>query len=896
MRPLEEVIEEIEDLDRYRRRAAELRDGGQKALLSLFPVKNAKFDLSNLGSERVLAEATVLKSLLVQRRGRVKRMGKDAARITDLTVFITGELEKTTPKDIFDPQHPDKLPILPVLRAARAMSTLVTAPDSALSRTVFDFYYIILRELFTADAPDWIIGGARAGEASAPSAFVTGECTRAIMGLHKALANTATYIEKIAGMLEWREQSKEVVPKAWLEVDQKRAALEFLTTAELQKANISLKLTPLANVEKLDEFLNSSIEDIRIKVGDAVQSFIEARGDAWDFRRAEEAKPKEPGLPEKELNEIEKRLIRSATADKMAYGALNLAVVKGEEAKKVFTDPKYKAPAKLKALATVFSEAAKETAKILYPAKEFLSRVLDRQLAAAAAGAAWDSGEMVFAAVAFGYVTNRWDDDRLARAAKLLAGALSPRGRFPIGQAIFTDENGFAMHVLNAEQLRAFAQLLQHVNGDLSPDLARRMLIFLEDTQVAESGIWHNDDVRIPKKPQPWVTATAVYALDRINRMLDTKINQRVFEFFTVRWPKELDIPELPDLFYPDYGLAHHKVKSPKSTVPRESVAFVLERMRAHVVGVADDQRWGERTWSLILYGPPGTGKTTLAQALAKSCNVPFVEVTPSDIVIAGVDKVEHRARAVFKALSLLTRAVILFDEFEPVLQKRRDDDPNPTVFSFVTPGMLPKLKTLHDAAERRGVAYVLNTNLLRKLDDAAIRGGRFDRRIGVYPPDVLSRIGRLFSVIDKFEVETKKTGNAARKWEVIQKTACGPMNTLGKRGWYTMPKQIGTGQRNAFEYIFNEVEPYDYSPPAEADLKRHAGGREAAREEFYDWSFAVAWDDAIKNLKLQDPVEDAVEKIMRLAPEPSKVAAIIQRIPVPRQRSRKAAKPTTRK
>ena len=55
---------------------------------------------------------------------------------------------------------------------------------------------------------------------------------------------------------------------------------------------------------------------------------------------------------------------------------------------------------------------------------------------------------------------------------------------------------------------------------------------------------------------------------------------------------------------------------------------------------------WGDVTWSLILHGPPGTGKTTMVESLALTCNVPLVEVTPSDIVVAGVDKVEHRARS----------------------------------------------------------------------------------------------------------------------------------------------------------------------------------------------------------------------------------------------------------
>lgn len=883
MKLLEDEIDELEELDTYRRKAADLRHRGQQALVKLFPPVQSGFDLKNLGSAKVLAGATVLKALLVHRRGRVKRLGqKDADLIKKLTEFLTDELERTPPDIVFARRRPDKLPIL---RAARAMSTLVTAPDSALSRSVFGFYYVVIREMFTGDAPDWMIGGARAGDASAPTAFVTAECTRAIAGLHKALSNTASYIERIAAMLKWRSRSKDVVPEEWLKVDKERAALEFLTTAEVRKGNIALKLEPLRDVGNLDAFLDFSPEDIRESIDLAVNAFVDSEGDAQSYRGKETAKKDNPALSQKERDDIEKRLVFSETAHKMAANALRDAVAQGEEAKKVFTGRYNSEHERLDALAKLFNKAAKETKKMLHSAKEFLSRVLDRQLAAAVAKSAWDAGEMAFAAVAFGYVAERWDDERLAHAARHLIDVLSPRGRFPIGKAIFTNENGFAIHVLNAEVLRAFAQLLQHVTSvEISPDLARRMLIFLEDTQVIDNpGTWHNDDVRTARTPQPWVSATAIYALDRINRMLDARINERVFKFFTVRKPEDLEeVPELPHLFYPDYGLAsslaNHEVKAPKPRMPRESVALVLERMRAHVLGVADDERWGDISWSLILYGPPGTGKSTLVESLAKTCSVPLVDVTPSDIVVGGVDKVERRARAVFKALSLLTRAVIMFDEFEPVLKTRPEDDPNPNAFSFVTPGMLPKLKTLHDTAEWRGVAYVLNTNLLRKLDSAAIREGRFDRRSGIYPPDVLSRIGRLFSEIADFEQQMTPARHHLpdRAWKVIHSTVCGPMNTLGKRGWFTKPKQLGTGKRNAYEYIFQETSEYT-APTVEADLKRHGGGREAANEEFYDWSFALAWDDAIAEANRKDRLED-VKRIAKLAPTEEAVTAFIEK------------------
>jgi hypothetical protein len=893
---LEEVIDELEELDEYRRKAANMRDAGQRALVKLFG-KAPAYDLDALLPTKTLSGATVLKALLVQRRMRVKRMGQDAAKLDELTRAVASELENTPTPKIFA-TRPDRLHIL---RAARAMSTLVTAPDSAFSRTVFVFYYVIVREIFTADTPDWTLGGARAGEASAPSAYVTAECTRAIMGLRGALVSTALYIRKIADMRERRERaSKANIPGEWLRVDEERAALEFLTTFELQKGNIALKLEPLRNVHDLDRFLAESPADIEASIRKCFASFGEALQLVHNQRVIERAR-----LEEKYHNkpaDAEKRINRSESAHLLAQGAVEWARDQAEKTIEVFVDKSLSPVEKLKKVADLFDEAAVETSKILQPAREFLARVLDRELAAASANLSWDAAELVFAAVAHGYIRGRWDDERLVHASKFLAGALSPRGRFPIGQPLFSNSDGFSFHVLNSEALRAFAQLLQHVPAvELSPDLARRMLVFLEDTQFDDplrSGLWHNDEPAGSKAPRAWITATAVYALDRINRMLDARINRRIFDFFTVRTPAELVIPPLTELFYPDYGLVQQKVGPAREARPRESVAAVLERMRAHVAGVADDQRWGNVVWSLILYGPPGTGKTTLVESLAKSCNVPIVDVTPSDIVVQGVDQVERRARAVFKALSLLTRVVIMFDEFEPVLQKRREDDRNPNVFSFVTPGMLPKLKTLHDMAERRGVAYVLNTNILNKLDDAATRAGRFDARLGVYPPDVLSRVGRLFSEVHLFQRELAPAQEPEltaemkkRAWDVVQKSVAGPMNTLGKLGWYSRPKQIGTGRRNAFEYIFSTVADDRYEVPApEARFTEHAGNQDVAQKELYDWMFSVTWDEAIQTKKLSDlAATKGIAVMLDAAPDEKEVAKTIKKLKLPEKEQKPA-------
>lgn len=96
---------------------------------------------------------------------------------------------------------------------------------------------------------------------------------------------------------------------------------------------------------------------------------------------------------------------------------------------------------------------------------------------------------------------------------------------------------------------------------------------------------------------------------------------------------------------------------------------------------------------------------------------------------------------------------VILFDEFDSILLDRAKRDPEEiprSVIEFLTPGMLPKLKSLNEASKEQRISFVLATNFVDRLDAAVTRAGRFDDRHGIYPPDVVSRLGRLLDQLKR--------------------------------------------------------------------------------------------------------------------------------------------------
>jgi hypothetical protein len=334
--------------------------------------------------------------------------------------------------------------------------------------------------------------------------------------------------------------------------------------------------------------------------------------------------------------------------------------------------------------------------------------------------------------------------------------------------------------------------LIEKLSGEKASDeLVRGNRVLLEYANkeiILESGAaefspdkevkgWCREHLPVPRKTDLTATTHAVFALAEINEMLDARINKMILEHFRVKGKdKELDAGmTLGSLFYPDYGLflepnsnnKKFKPSCPKNIEQKDwpekgiwrekPVAMILQEMRAHVSRLSLPEEYNSLC-SLVLHGPAGTGKTTLVETLAVNCDVPMVEVTPSDLVKRGEENIEQRARAVFEALSLLTRAVILFDEFDPVLKRRDAGNNNPlSVFSFLTPGMLPKLKDLNGRAKKRSVAYVLVTNLIGELDEAAVRQGRFDERLGIYPPDLLSRTGRFLDQIATYIAENWK-------------------------------------------------------------------------------------------------------------------------------------------
>ncbi|HEY7307832.1 MAG TPA: ATP-binding protein [Gemmataceae bacterium] len=650
---------------------------------------------------------------------------------------------------------------VPVLRSAVALDALSAIPGQVLSEGALSCYFRIAYELNEASNSDQMMGGASAGGRGVPqTAFVTNWCVRAVQSLAGTLENTARMIESFSA---FQEPKPAPVPRIWWDQHLHTQELSILTA--LGQANHRLLAQfndggRLATEAELKSKLTSVIKDAVSHAGSLASMSGISDVNSFALERAKAS-----------CQALRDLLAGSLTTTGSAGGSSG-AVDLG----------------KLKA---ALVESAKHLRTGLEPSRKYFRQVLDHELVAGVVHSQRtpDAAELLFACDGLSRL-GREDGQALGSTLERVASLVTNQGRVPSHRPFDVKEKGYVLHVAGSEVIHTFAELSAREHWPVSANMAQRLLRHFTETWRNEKRGWRHERDDAQGLCQWWLCGLSVLALDAFVDMLDDRINQIVLRHFSVRQPGEINF-ELDGLFYPDYGLA-------ALVSGRKSSADVLQRMRAHVVGV----ELGAPLHTAVFYGPPGTGKTTLPEALARTSDAPLVEVTPSDIVLGGIEKTEARARVVFEALSLLSHVVILFDEFDSILWDRAARSSGEGILQFVTPGMLPKLKKLYDRAKDRRTAFILSTNLIGGLDPAAIREGRFDVKVGIYPPDVISRTGRLWMELAKMKEETK--ADPKRLNEVVAQSAGLAMGFLAKRDRFTRSKKDGPKEDSPIYYILH--------------------------------------------------------------------------------------------
>jgi len=144
----------------------------------------------------------------------------------------------------------------------------------------------------------------------------------------------------------------------------------------------------------------------------------------------------------------------------------------------------------------------------------------------------------------------------------------------------------------------------------------------------------------------------------------------------------------------------------------------------------------------VLLYGPSGTGKTMLAKAVATEAGVNFISASGSEFIEMYVGLGARRVREVFAQARENKPCILFIDEIDSLAMKRGTVSDKSGMEYHSTVNQL--LSEMDGFASSDEIVVLGATNNYTSIDEAILRPGRFDRKIGVNLPTEETRFNIL--------------------------------------------------------------------------------------------------------------------------------------------------------
>jgi len=127
----------------------------------------------------------------------------------------------------------------------------------------------------------------------------------------------------------------------------------------------------------------------------------------------------------------------------------------------------------------------------------------------------------------------------------------------------------------------------------------------------------------------------------------------------------------------------------------------------------------------ILLAGPPGTGKTLLVKTLSEKLDIPLITASGSEFIEMYVGVGAKRVRELFAKAKGKENCIIFIDEIDAIGTKRQlggNSERASTVNQLLT--------EMDGFEEKNNIMVFAATNLIKFLDPALTRSGRFDKKV----------------------------------------------------------------------------------------------------------------------------------------------------------------------